>query len=326
VKFIYFGISYNNPCSPLSLSLLPAPCSPLQAHVLATSPLRGFRWGYRLHGIVNPIGYLTLYWYFLLCGQKIIMPHFSRPFKWSTGSKPSFHIKICWTNRYLGRLPGSTHYSTPSSDETTCEPRYSICMNSPPPSIFQTNEVTRFMEQCGILCIEQRTVDLPFSWPILCFYNDKPSEWWDIEEKLQEQAEADRIAEDQCTTTEDPPSSPSPLFSDHTWFPSRFFAVGSSHFILTWDPCCTSSSHPHPLSSGFVLQHQNGVTRKCRPKIIVNKKTFKRSCFKRYPSLHFYLPSNKGDHPAPNYSLSSDKIEKIKEFIESCGILSIGHS
>jgi hypothetical protein len=37
VKFIYFGISYDNPCSPLSLSLLPAPRSPLQAHVLATS-------------------------------------------------------------------------------------------------------------------------------------------------------------------------------------------------------------------------------------------------------------------------------------------------
>jgi hypothetical protein len=32
VKFIYFGISYDNPCS-----LLPAPRSPLQAHVLATS-------------------------------------------------------------------------------------------------------------------------------------------------------------------------------------------------------------------------------------------------------------------------------------------------
>jgi hypothetical protein len=27
VKFIYFGISYDNPCSPLSLSLLPAPGS-----------------------------------------------------------------------------------------------------------------------------------------------------------------------------------------------------------------------------------------------------------------------------------------------------------
>jgi hypothetical protein len=38
VKFIYFGISYDNPCSPLSFSLLSAPCSPLQAHVLATSP------------------------------------------------------------------------------------------------------------------------------------------------------------------------------------------------------------------------------------------------------------------------------------------------
>jgi hypothetical protein len=37
VKFIYFGISYDNPCSPLSFSLLPAPRSPLQAHVLATS-------------------------------------------------------------------------------------------------------------------------------------------------------------------------------------------------------------------------------------------------------------------------------------------------
>jgi hypothetical protein len=37
VKFIYFGISYDNPCSPLSLSLLPAPRSPFQAHVLATS-------------------------------------------------------------------------------------------------------------------------------------------------------------------------------------------------------------------------------------------------------------------------------------------------
>jgi hypothetical protein len=37
VKFIYFGISYDNPCSLLSLSLLPAPRSPLQAHVLATS-------------------------------------------------------------------------------------------------------------------------------------------------------------------------------------------------------------------------------------------------------------------------------------------------
>jgi hypothetical protein len=37
VKFTYFGISYNNPCSPLSLSLLPAPRSSLQAHVLATS-------------------------------------------------------------------------------------------------------------------------------------------------------------------------------------------------------------------------------------------------------------------------------------------------
>jgi hypothetical protein len=39
VKFIYFGISYDNPCSPLSLSLLLAPRSPLQAHVLATSQL-----------------------------------------------------------------------------------------------------------------------------------------------------------------------------------------------------------------------------------------------------------------------------------------------
>jgi hypothetical protein len=39
VKFIYFGISYNNPYSPLSLSLLPAPRSLLQAHVLATSLL-----------------------------------------------------------------------------------------------------------------------------------------------------------------------------------------------------------------------------------------------------------------------------------------------
>jgi hypothetical protein len=27
VKFIYFGISYDNPCSPLSFSLLPAPGS-----------------------------------------------------------------------------------------------------------------------------------------------------------------------------------------------------------------------------------------------------------------------------------------------------------
>jgi hypothetical protein len=37
VKFICFGISYHNPCSPLSLSVLPAPRSTLQAHVLATS-------------------------------------------------------------------------------------------------------------------------------------------------------------------------------------------------------------------------------------------------------------------------------------------------
>jgi hypothetical protein len=37
VKFIYFAISYDNPYSPLSFSLLPAPRSPLQAHVLATS-------------------------------------------------------------------------------------------------------------------------------------------------------------------------------------------------------------------------------------------------------------------------------------------------
>jgi hypothetical protein len=37
VEFIYFGISYDNPCSLLSLSLLPAPRSPLQAHVLASS-------------------------------------------------------------------------------------------------------------------------------------------------------------------------------------------------------------------------------------------------------------------------------------------------
>jgi hypothetical protein len=27
VEFIYFGISYDNPCSPLSFSLLPAPGS-----------------------------------------------------------------------------------------------------------------------------------------------------------------------------------------------------------------------------------------------------------------------------------------------------------
>jgi hypothetical protein len=38
VEFIYFGISYDNPCSPLSFSPLPAPRSPLQAHVLASSP------------------------------------------------------------------------------------------------------------------------------------------------------------------------------------------------------------------------------------------------------------------------------------------------
>jgi hypothetical protein len=37
VTFIYFRISYDNPCSPLPFSLLPAPRSPLQAHVLATS-------------------------------------------------------------------------------------------------------------------------------------------------------------------------------------------------------------------------------------------------------------------------------------------------
>jgi hypothetical protein len=38
VEFIYFGISYDNPYSLLSFSLLPAPRSPLQAHVLASSP------------------------------------------------------------------------------------------------------------------------------------------------------------------------------------------------------------------------------------------------------------------------------------------------
>jgi hypothetical protein len=37
VKFIYFGISYDNPYSPLSFSLFPAPRSPLQAHMLASS-------------------------------------------------------------------------------------------------------------------------------------------------------------------------------------------------------------------------------------------------------------------------------------------------
>jgi hypothetical protein len=37
VEFIYFGISYDNPCSPLSFSLLPTPGSPLQAHVLVSS-------------------------------------------------------------------------------------------------------------------------------------------------------------------------------------------------------------------------------------------------------------------------------------------------
>jgi hypothetical protein len=35
VKKNYFWISYDNPCSPLSFSPLPAPCSLLQAHVLA---------------------------------------------------------------------------------------------------------------------------------------------------------------------------------------------------------------------------------------------------------------------------------------------------
>jgi hypothetical protein len=59
VKFIYFGISYDNPCSPLSLSLLPAPRSPLQAHVLATSrnkwrqDWKHFQWllgGHRIGG------------------------------------------------------------------------------------------------------------------------------------------------------------------------------------------------------------------------------------------------------------------------------------
>jgi hypothetical protein len=34
---MYFGIFYDNPCSPLSFSLLPASRSPLQAHVLASS-------------------------------------------------------------------------------------------------------------------------------------------------------------------------------------------------------------------------------------------------------------------------------------------------
>jgi hypothetical protein len=56
VKFIYFGISYDNPCSPLSFSLLPAPRSPLQAHVLATSQLqasyssqsRSHKWWHRI--------------------------------------------------------------------------------------------------------------------------------------------------------------------------------------------------------------------------------------------------------------------------------------